>query len=57
MSRKQRREHRAVEGETRQGITLCAICGQRLRYINTYTTYRHETGGNRAEAHWRHWRR
>lgn len=53
----QRRDHKPVVGPMRQGITLCQVCGERLRFINDYTTYRHESGSNRANGHWRHWRR
>lgn len=57
MSLKQRRDHRVLVGETHQGITLCRVCGERVRYIPAYDTTRHEAGNQEAMGHWRHWRR
>lgn len=47
MSKRQRRDHRAVPGDTRQGITLCSVCGDRVRLVRGYG----------VDDYWRHWRR
>ena len=59
MSRKQRRDHHPVVGETHQGITLCASCGERLRYVEVVSYDRTLPVSQRrvSKGYWRHWRR
>ena len=47
----QRRDHVAVPDIARQGITLCKVCGERVR--NVYDRNRPV----KSRRYWRHWRR
>jgi hypothetical protein len=42
----QRRDHKPVPGPMRQGITTCAVCGDRMRFVHGYG----------QPDYWRHWR-
>lgn len=59
MSKRQRRDHQPVVGETRQGITLCKECGERIRQIRDRTYDRRRPVAKRVQerTYWRHWRR